>query len=293
MRLYQWFLLAFCVAGWAGSAAARDLDLAPSSKWVLSYSPDGCTLARSFGEGEDTVIVQFVKIDIGPGFEFNLKGKPIKVWRHRPRIDLRFGDTGYFVSKTAIDILSDDPLEPLAMRMGGRFDNFDWSRRSYGSMTRTEKTRMLHVDPAIAGGIDKVTIKGGGLTLNLKTGSMRAPAASLNKCSEDLVASWGFDPQKIKELAMHPEPIGSLGEWFKGLGPRYLRYRDQADLAYRLKVDEKGVPTECMLLSAVGKKSIADALCNQLVKKARFWPAETKDGTRVPAYYVGGVFYLW
>jgi hypothetical protein len=278
---------------WSGAAAARDLNLAPSSKWVMHYSPDQCTLARSFGQGEDTVIAQFVKQEPTGGFQLNLKGKPLAAWRRVPILSVRFGENGDFVSSQPIIILPVKPEESLAIRLSGRFDNFDFSRRSYSSLSRAEKSRLRFIDPAAEASVALVTIRGGGLAINLQTSSMRAPAAALKKCATELVTSWGLDPKQMEDLALLPEPKRPGRPWLSDLGDRYLRYKGQADLDYRLKINEQGVPTECTIGAAVGVKSVADAFCGAIMRNARFWPAETKDGTHVPSYYIGGVLYMW
>jgi hypothetical protein len=259
----------------------------------MSYSPDQCTLARSFGTGDDTIIAQFVKMEPAAGFQLNLKGKPLASWRRQPVISLRFGESGDFVRIRPTIIVTDKPDELIAVRLFGRFDNHDFSRRNYGALSRAEKSSLRFIDPTAAASVQLVSFRAGDLLINLQTGPMRAPAAALNKCASELVTSWGFDPKQMEELALLPEPKEPSRPWLWELGTQYLHYKDQVDLDYRLKIDERGVPTECTMGAAVGDKSVADAICGAIKKNARFWPAETKDGTRVPSYYIGGVLYMW
>ena len=66
------------LAPYAPARAAQDnAALAPSSSWHLDYGDVRCRLARSFGEGEDRVLLAFDQFSPGDTFMLTLAGTKV------------------------------------------------------------------------------------------------------------------------------------------------------------------------------------------------------------------------
>lgn len=63
----------------AGHPASADepVHLAPSSPWQLRYDKEACRLSRTFGEGEQTVLLTLAKYRPDTEIEFLIAGAPL------------------------------------------------------------------------------------------------------------------------------------------------------------------------------------------------------------------------
>lgn len=291
-------LATICAAGvlFPCAGEARDINLGPTSKWVMNYDRDSCTLARSFGEGDDKIVAQFVKYAPGASFGFNVVGKPLTIWRDRSEVGLRFGASGEFTTAhMRVAQASTDPKESsIALLMSGRLDNRDMRRTDEDTLTDAERAALLSITPTIEATISTVSLAAGGSTVTLELGSMRAPMAAMNKCTTSLVAAWGLDPTALDSLAALPRPRNSPAMWVSAAEyPTHLLARSsQALIRYRLMVDIEGNPSGCFVQSSIGDAQFSKATCDLLKKRARFFPARSKDGSSVAWYYVGGISWM-
>jgi hypothetical protein len=68
-------VLAMSLLADAGIAAVEDSGLTPKSQWQLDYAASECRLLRTFGEGRDTVTVQFSRLGSDDDPELSLAGQ--------------------------------------------------------------------------------------------------------------------------------------------------------------------------------------------------------------------------
>mgnify|MGYP002136394540 CR=1 FL=1 len=134
----------------------------------------------------------------------------------------------------------------------------------------------------------------GSTTLILHFGRLDTAMNALGLCTKDLVKVWGLDPEQQAKLATLPEPLGNPGGWLQSTDypATALRSGQSASIQFRLMIDNSGMPTECKVQSATQGPEFIDLTCSLLMKRARFKPAETVDGTPVESYYTNSVNWL-
>ena len=92
MRSLTFIIVAVSAVWPATSAQARDVRrLQPSSKWVVNYADDSCSLGRSFGEGDRKVMLFLEQFVPGDTFNMMLVGKSVDLRSRRTKASVRFG----------------------------------------------------------------------------------------------------------------------------------------------------------------------------------------------------------
>jgi len=120
----------------------------------------------------------------------------------------------------------------------------------------------------------------------LQTGSLGRALKMLRQCTRDQLQSWGVDPN-IEEKIVRPVWASAPYSWFDGQDyPTSSASKgEQSVVEFRLLVDSAGNPTKCTSLSHVDAPAFQKVVCDVLMRRARFQPAELSDGTKVPSYY--------
>ena len=129
--------------------------------------------------------------------------------------------------------------------------------------------------------------KARGSKVQLETGAMDKPMAVLSACVDNLIASWGIDPVKDKNLQKRAKPLTSPGKWLRSgdYPPDMLRARQPAIIQVRLNVDASGKVTACHIQETTKPKEFDDAVCRGLTKRAEFSPAIDADGKPAASYW--------
>jgi outer membrane biosynthesis protein TonB len=114
---------------------------------------------------------------------------------------------------------------------------------------------------------------------------------AMRKCLGNLVTSWGLNPTEQADLIDPPAPKGSPATWVTSADypSEMLRRRQQAYVHFRLLIDEKGVPTNCVVQSIIGQSEAGKLICEAVQKRAKFEPARNALKQPVASYYVGAV----
>lgn len=283
---------ALAAAGLAASAQARDVrHLQPSSKWVVNYADDSCSLGRSFGEGNrkvNLILQQFV-----PGDSFNIMfvGYPVEpVNPVRPiKATLQFGpneeksdETGLTATTTKIPAFILDGMQRLAA-----------PTKAEKSAAESATRRNLPFDPPPIGPAREkaaIWLKLGKILrfdLVLETGPMDKPLEALRACAWDTVRSWGLDVEQQKHLTRKAWPAQSPYKWFSSDDyPRDMFIGEyEAIVHFRVLVDENGEPTSCHIQASTRPKEFDEVVCKQLMKRGKFGPALDAQGKPVRSYW--------
>lgn len=134
----------------------------------------------------------------------------------------------------------------------------------------------------------------GGSTIVLHVDRMDSAMKALGLCTTDLVKMWGLDPVQQATLATAPSPLSNPGGWATSSDypVSALRVGQSASVQFRLMIDKTGVPTDCKVQSATQGPAFIALTCSLLMKRARFKPATTTDGSPVESYYTNTVNWL-
>ena len=268
--------------------AADDFEtLSPNSKWIVSYDTDGCRLVRYFGEGDDNVLLIFNRYGPSEAFSLTLAGERFKLRRDNKPLTIRFGTEGEQEENFYPGSLGEKP----ALIQGGSM--------RLAPLTEAQKNAVedskpqYYYDPPPIGSAREAAITavsiGGNLRkpVLLQTGPMDKPMAAFSTCTDNLVTSWGLDPEKQKKLSREAAPAENYGRWIttNDYPMDMVRAGQPAIVQFRLNVDASGRATDCHIQSTTRPKEFDAAVCRSLMKRASFIPALDSDGKPVPSFW--------
>ena len=278
------------------AASTPEVVLKPSTKWVMNYAPDSCELARQFGEGDQAVLARFIRYRPDDILRLQLMGNALR--DAGAAVKVRFGDTGDFTPTSVLFGRAEFGgknvpaiLFPSHLGNGGSPEAI----RARGKLPKEIRRAWPIVTPAQEAAATSVTIGMRFRSMTLKLGSMAEPMAAMRSCTDDLVRSWGLDPAEQAALAKYPAALGSPAKWLTSddYPKDALRAKEQAMVYVRLMVDAAGAVTGCSVQTAIAQSpSFAEQSCATIKQRARFTPAQTRDGRAVPSYYTTAVLWM-
>lgn len=281
----------------ASAGAGRDepLRLAPSSPWHVNYAEDSCRLARRFGEGDGAVLLALDRYHPGDAFRLLLAGAPLEGARSTREARLRFGPAE---GEQELDYFKGELGGQPALIFRTRMRIAPFGEAEEALRKRLERARQPHrfdpakLDPARAEAVRYFSIDASGLPpIVLETGSLGEPFLALQRCNEELLTHWGIDVEKHRSLSREVAPAGNPARWLSTAdypgGP--MRRGEQAIVNFRLIVDREGRVEECHIQQATQGDAFERAVCEAVVKRARFEPALDAEGNPIRSYYVNSV----
>jgi hypothetical protein len=278
------------------AAAPQSPRLEPSSNWVLEYADDSCRLQRTFGEGDNRVVLLFESsaprqmsmVAVGWPLRTDLSEIPVRflplqqlLLYTRPAKSAADGREPALVAP-GVPFLPDDLREKLSTQArasrGARPPPVDLDDRAVRIAARSEFA-------SSATGIEISPHRNRPVVL--ATGSLGEPIRMLDECARESLRDWGIDPDLEDRIAR--------GLWApdasRWLGPndypqRMVSEEKESEVKARLLVDASGRVSGCTGLSHFKDPEFNKVVCEKLRVRARFLPAELADGTKVPSYYV-------
>lgn len=267
-------------------AAKEPLQLDPSSKWNINYSDEKCTLVRSFGQNENMINLYITRYAPGNALDIFFVGELFKSNFSQGTTMIKFGDhqaeqeLGYFSAKSSDDIPS------MVFR----------SSMTYAPFSE-ESSKTAIFDPTISdqeNGIEYIkTTTPKKKDVIIKTGSLGKAMAAMRSCTDDLITSWGIDAKINATLTRLAEPTTSPATWIRSSDypSSQLRSGAQTIVRFRLNIDEVGHITQCRIQDSYGDDAFDSAVCDNIMKRAKFNPALDKDNNPVASYYVNKVIF--
>jgi len=278
-------------------AATQPIRLQPSSRWVLDYAENSCRMSRIFGRGKDTVI--FLLESDAPGqMDMLVIGRPFD--GHSDQVPARFlpaqqktmqgltaeatstGDPSILwtnVSWLPDDVRAEVEKESAAhkAKAGVRPPPRDLVEEAMRNSQRQDfaaRINALEIDVHH----DRPVI--------LETGSLGEAIKMFDKCSRDSLRDWGVDPD-LEDKIVRPAWPSNVRVWFSPTDypADMLKRGEQSVVKVRLLVDAAGRITKCTSLSHFKAPEFNQIVCANIIRRARFEPAELTDGTKVPSYY--------
>src|SRR5690606_7015651 len=286
----RWFL-ASADAGLLAAQPAQAQDPAvfqPAGGWTADYGDDYCRLIRTFSDGKDEVSLALERTQPGAPVRILLVGNGIKTFRGADQIGYSLLPSGasaktrYVRSETAekAQFLS---FEPIFLAT----PTFDPGTPPPPYDREAEQTT--------ARGITTLALTEG-LTspVRIEMGSLRAPIAALQACTDDLLQVWGLDVEKHRTMTsavvLNPDPNGVLPQ---GTIPfsEFGKFGGGAN-EVRVLVSAEGKPTSCAIYSPSLSPSLNERICSLVMEKATFQPAKDADGHAMASYWMGSPMFL-
>ncbi|MEO0462675.1 MAG: energy transducer TonB [Pseudomonadota bacterium] len=260
------------------SSAAAMLSLEPTSKWTLREYEDKCRLKRTFGVGEDSVTLWLDQGGEQQAFNLTLLGEPFAN-PYGPGIRIKPGEEDEII-RSYISVKSSKGRPVLRM---------------YGlTLVQPEMKRgkdLAEVNVRLGkervAAVTSLKVSGAGLKgVTLALGPMGEQFERLQTCGTRLEGLLSEAGRALTGEASPPEPL-EPGSWLKSEDwPRYLlRARMEGQLEVRLTVNTKGRASGCTVLSSNRPQLFDDAVCLNLIQRARFKPAVNAQKEPVASYY--------
>lgn len=289
-----------CVLVSQAPSQAREtapITLTPATPWNLDYGDDVCSLRRSFGTGESLTILQFQALSPGIAMQMTVAGKLLRASKSQYRVKVHFGpaNLGEFSREAKAGLTAQgDPV----LLIGSVAINASWLEPVQDHISQTE---LLALPINFAGAIPADELRatelhveqGGYLKLLFQTGPMAAPLSALRSCVDDMLMSWGLDPEVQKRLSAKPEPTDSPATWVSAfdLPNTMLSKGESAMVGFRIIVSEDGSPTSCAVQTMTGPREYGNLTCPAVMKRAKFHPAKDAFGQAVKSYYRSSVYW--
>lgn len=283
--------LALAAQPGAEAAPAEPPVLAPAGPWNLDAAEDRCRLARVFGEEGNQHLLAFEQWYPGTAAAMFVAGPLLKGFASGGRTELRLFD-------------GQAPL--VSSPFKGEVEAFG-PAVIYRALRLDEPSPSTEVteDPE-AGGIPRLgpppraarvlDVRQGGTGVTLATGPFVAALAALNRCSEDLIRSWGLDVEQHRTatrrvvLVNAKDVSNAVADRF----PRDLaRSETQAIVRLRVIVGADGKGEDCRVLGMASAAKAPPPVC-QAMARAVFEPARDAQGKPMRSYYATTVTYeVW
>lgn len=274
-----------------GVIAARPepLTLKPSSSWHVDYAEDRCRIARVFGEEKEKTLLFLDRYGPGEYFRLTVAGAPVRTSRGKGEVTVQFGPAEkeqqlyffngtldkmpalVFTSGARVAPPSDQELAAIAKRLPGD----EWIELAPVNDARLKAITHL----ALSKPLQRPVI--------LETGPMRAAFKASDKCIDNLMTTWGIDVEKHKSMLRMPTPQQTPARWVvsSDYPLKMLSSGQPAIVEFRLSVGADGIPTACHIQSTTRPKEFDDAVCESVMRRARFDPALDANGTAIASYY--------
>ena len=294
-------LLSCIAAGPLLMAAAQPVRFQPSSPWGVDYAENSCRLVRTFGEGKNRIILNleseapgmvdmFVMGNPAASIDQEVYGRFLPVQQKPMKGETAQSSFGPVVLWHRISLLPDEMVEQYekeekepAHQPGVRPPPID--------LKQAAEVQAAHRQFAAQANELEVDVRRS-RPLILETGPLGDPIKVFDQCSRDSLKDWGVDPDVEERIARQPWSP-DVYKWF-GPGdypPDMARTGAESDVKVRLLVDATGKVTKCTSLSHFKEKEFNDVVCDKMMKRAHFEPAELADGTKVPSYYVNHIIF--
>jgi len=282
-------------AAWSRPPEPRRLE--PTSKWVLDYANERCTLLRNFGQGDKAVLLRMDSFGSRGNFRVTLSGKDVpRSSTPDSRGSFYFpGDRDSGEARMLHGTLGKDQVPAVSF-------NLDFWPKPAPSDAQIEKlspdkraligAAIETPHPEFERAVDLIGVRfGQGLRIELHTGSMGEPLAAMRTCIDDLYKSWGVDPAQQKALSALAVPLPKTVKHVQNEYPLHqLASGANAYVPVRLMVDASGQATSCVVQSADVDADFKHAVCANL--QGSFKPALDGDGKPVPSMFHTAVIYL-
>lgn len=278
---------------------AEPVALAPSSQWNVSYDEDSCRLLRIFGTGDDRTVFYIERYEPGDSFFMVVAGKGINSRSNLPTT-IRFGPAGTTIDDNKVyGDLGD--FGPAILISSASLALPAEDERSVNPDKETFDPDALAADTDVFGqgltpeqerAVTWLEVKSGTKKpFRLALGPMDKPLEAMRKCTDDLVASWGFDVQALRGMTRAAVPAKSPGTWLtaRDYPTSALKKGEQGIVQVRLSVGADGSAQACHIQKSTRPIEFDQAVCRALMKRAQFEPALGADGKPMPSFWRSAV----
>lgn len=289
-------VLAAMLSSTPAAAAKEPLRLAPSSKWLVNYAEDSCRMARTFGEGDQRVMLIADRYEPGEMLRLSFYGQPAKVGEDG-EVQFRFGPAEAVQKASFYPATLGDKSPGIILRGGVRIGPLTKEQqKAQAAANKTDEPAFTVPDlgPAREAAVTYLEVLRPVRTpFILETGSLGPPLAALRKCTDELLDHWGIDVAKHAGLTRRAIPKKNPAHWMSpnDYPSDMLMRGKRAIVQFRLNIDANGEPTACHIQQSTRPQAFDDAVCKAIMRNARFEPALDAEGTPLASYWINTVVF--
>lgn len=259
-------------------------ELQRNGKWEINYDSESCHLFGKFGQDPSAIVVRFTRFEPGQTFSLDLFSKRFARNNTNPSVTVQFQPSG--AARKVRSIVAD--TSTLTALILGRFD-------LSGLETKGKDEVLPPISAEYEAGVTTLQIRiDSANPIALKLESLGKPFAALRACTDNLVKYWGYDPQILATIKTAAQPANSPATWVTSYDypSNALAKRLSGIVTFRLDVDSNGLVTNCAIIASTEPADFKTATCKAIIRRARFKPAITTDGSTTKSFYINQVRWL-
>ena len=271
-------------------ASARDREFVPASAWQVARAPEYCRLVRAFAEGDEVVTFYLTQFQPGSSISALLVGEPFRRIRTDEKVRLQFSPV-YEEFERSYDVVT----------VGDNVPGFMFTSLPTGPVTmmteeeaeaalaeaRNRPLEFPAYDVETVDGVESLSIRWrGSEKIVLPMEYLKDAVGLLNRCTRELVDSWGFDLEAHQVLTRRVELTngGDIGRNINyPVNPMRRGY--ESTVRFRTIVAADGSIEDCIVQAETIPKDFGAEVCRAVREKAEFLPALDRTGTPIRSYY--------
>lgn len=264
--------LLFLIAAAPLYAQSLTKPLEPQGPWKLDYADDECRLIRTFGMGDQQIVLRLARGSGLQQFDMVIAGSSI------PKLPKQVNVTLNLVAQG-----TEQQFPGYSMQIPNRPERFV---RWYDGDSRLLEE---FTDNQV------ITVKAGPeFSVSLHLASGRSAIQALDTCHADLLSSWGLDVASLKAAKTPPQPLGNPGDWATTSDyPSELLRKGQGGIVrFLLVVGPNGIPDKCTIARSSGVPLLDATTCQLVMRRAKFKAAADTNGQPIAGYYLNRVRWL-
>lgn len=297
------------LSGTAQAAGPRMFK--PAGDWQADYGDDYCRLARSFSDGTNTLSVALERFHPTNAVRVILVGNGISMYRGSTELEYTLAPSGgqrkgpFWRSETAdgqqyLNLGELFMAAPFAFGAPGAPPPAGPTAGPPPAPPKPGEPFLIPpydraAEQEFAKGVTSFSITGGVIDpVTIEIGRLRSVVGALQKCSDDLLNTWGLDAAKHQTMTRPAQPASEASKW---LPTGTIGFGDFGKLGgaanqIRVMVGADGKPSACAVHWASLEKKTNDAICKAIMDKGQFHPALDAAGQPMASYWTVAPFFL-
>lgn len=259
------------LTGTAQPALAAPLE--PSSPWTLDYGDTECRLVRDFGTGNNRVALRIARGATLDTYDVILAGYTLPYSTRPADISL---------TATPLNLTTEVSALPYTIK-DSKLRIWRWFNLEADFIERLDDQQTLNFTGARS------------MDVQIRTPGLAKGIKALKTCHEDLLKNvFKLDLAALNALGKLPEPVGRPHMWITTDDyPRSALSANQSGTTqFSLIVDPAGKPKSCNILASSGVVALDQTTCALMMARAKFKPAEDKDGNPTTGLWLRSVRWM-
>ncbi|WP_188642817.1 hypothetical protein [Blastomonas marina] len=251
--------------------------LTPVAPWVLDYGENRCTMSRAFGREDAPIYLTLQKTTPGDLVDYAILGSDLRPNTREPVEAYFFPGDPVATIKSSYRVGRGDTeglLFASKINLSGEAGADAELSASEIAALRNGKERAVEFFELRSGLREPLTFA---------TGSMHEPLAALRACVDDLMRGHGVDPAVLEKATSRAKTKDPM-RWLRAIVREVPGGRWNGTVTMTMIVDVEGKVEQCWSRLPEPGEGAAAFVCGQMMKRARFEPAQDEEGNPIKDY---------